>query len=400
MRKPNIFIASSGRIKKLAEGLKQELEGSQLFSRVLLWSDETKRNTGKTITEFLKESAKESDFVAVFLAKDDAISRNGVEFPAPRDNCVFEAGLFIGSLGLQFERCFLICDKSIAPFLLSDLKGIQHIPFTEPDLADTDACLGEMKRIVPHIRQQVEVLKRFKRPEVSLVTKDDLMDLERLVPNGNLSPGSVVVNATEPLERDYLFAERVMENMKANVEYLYFFHADAEGWGTNYIVEMIQILSLAGLIPGKIPESEPEWFSMRHQIMWEKPREVARNLELVRRHLSIHFLQEETPVEFCVHNAWSHQDAKCYLRYSKQKFIEWHHDAPNKARAIAKDLMNHRLADHPQVIFRSTRKFDLDADCNSGFKSSLCTQIKNYFVLEPEGRVEELCFAKRFSTTA
>ncbi len=403
MRKPNnIFIASSDSAKALAVALKQHLND---FCEITLWFDEKEKTTGTTITERLQKRAKKSDFAVVILTEDDFLYRNGDQkrtgLWVPRDNCVFEAGFFTGALGVDFRRCFLVCDVSCKDALPTDLQEREHIDFKKPaNLEDAHACHEAMKDVAKRIRSEVTQKGLFAdRPIVPLVTKDILMELEQTGTGGNLTPGSVVVNSTQPLEKDYPFAVRVMENMRANIEYLYFFHGNKMGGGTGSIVEMVQVLSLADLIaPDDIPTTLSGWVEIRLREMKKKLTDVVKRLDIISTQLRIYFLQNEVPIEFCVHNAWSHQDAKCYLRYSKEAFIEWHKREPRRAMAVAEELLDQRHHIREDGIFRSTKKFDLYAAENQRLRESLSSQIRRHFVEELHEKVMETCFGKGFSS--
>src|SRR5215510_6559305 len=133
MEKPKIFIASSGSSKFLGEKLQQELWSSDNFSDVKVWFEDSRDNPGTTITERLRGRAEDFDYAAVFLTKDDVLVKKGTQYDSPRDNCVFEAGFFSGALGVDFKRCFLICDV-VKEALPSDLQELEHILFTRPNL--------------------------------------------------------------------------------------------------------------------------------------------------------------------------------------------------------------------------------------------------------------------------
>src|SRR6185436_5431710 len=98
MNKPRIFLGSSGKQEKLLQSLTRGLED---IAQVEPWT--TSFNPGTTTLERLLELAHEVDFAVFVFAQDDwtttsplasAPSRSGQA--SPRDNVVFEAGLFGG----------------------------------------------------------------------------------------------------------------------------------------------------------------------------------------------------------------------------------------------------------------------------------------------------------------
>src|ERR1044072_5623564 len=100
MDKPRIFLGSSGKQDKLLQSLTRGLED---IASVVPWT--TSFNPGTTTLERLVELTKEVDFAAFVFAQDDwttqAASTSGSGQASPRDNVVFEAGLFGGTLGMR-----------------------------------------------------------------------------------------------------------------------------------------------------------------------------------------------------------------------------------------------------------------------------------------------------------
>src|SRR5678816_929232 len=103
MDKPRIFLGSSGKQEQLLEALER---GLQDVAHVEPWT--TSFNPGTTTLERLLELTREVDFAAFLFAHDDwttnsppgsdpSVSSQG----SPRDNVVFEAGLFGSALGMR-----------------------------------------------------------------------------------------------------------------------------------------------------------------------------------------------------------------------------------------------------------------------------------------------------------
>ncbi|HKR56506.1 MAG TPA: TIR domain-containing protein, partial [Gemmatimonadales bacterium] len=108
MGKPRIFLGSSGKQEKLLQALTRGLDD---VAAVEPWT--TSFNPGTTTLERLLELAHEVDFAAFAFAKDDWTTANATGSPppesgqaSPRDNVVFEAGLFGGILGMR--RTFIL----------------------------------------------------------------------------------------------------------------------------------------------------------------------------------------------------------------------------------------------------------------------------------------------------
>ena len=82
---------------------------------------------------------------------------SGETHPSVRDNVLFELGLFIGHMGR--ERAFWLSPRGDkAPVFPSDLDGIVHLDFNEPDLKDRDAILESLAETRPRIYQAIDSL--------------------------------------------------------------------------------------------------------------------------------------------------------------------------------------------------------------------------------------------------
>ena len=81
------------------------------------------------------------DFAVLILTADDVVRSRGAEYAAPRDNLLFELGLFMGHLGR--ERTFFVIEKGVEAEvkLPSDLLGITSAIFTRSTL-DWKPALG------------------------------------------------------------------------------------------------------------------------------------------------------------------------------------------------------------------------------------------------------------------
>jgi Predicted nucleotide-binding protein containing TIR-like domain len=158
MDKPRIFLGSSGKQEKLLQPLTRGLED---IAHVVPWT--TSFNPGTTTLERLVELAHEVDFAAFAFAKDDWTSIDQSAAPSaelgqasPRDNVVFEAGLFGGVLGMR--RTFIL--HASGSKLPSDLLGLTSVRYGETTAA-------EMKVVNQKVRQAIEHEGRVARIEGS-----------------------------------------------------------------------------------------------------------------------------------------------------------------------------------------------------------------------------------------
>jgi hypothetical protein len=108
------------------------------------------------------------DFAILILTPDDAVTSRDAESFGPRDNVIFELGLFIGTLGRS--RTFLLHQADSALKIPSDLAGVTTGAFAWPrDDGSRKSALGAS---IDTIRDEIE------RQGVS--SKATRLELERL----------------------------------------------------------------------------------------------------------------------------------------------------------------------------------------------------------------------------
>jgi predicted nucleotide-binding protein len=125
--KPRVFLGSSGKQEKLLHALARGLAD---VAEVVPWT--TSFNPGTTTLERLIELTRDVDFAAIVFAQDDWTTSgppSSQVTPAaqasPRDNVVFEAGLFGGVLGMR-RTIILHANGAKLP---SDLLGLTSIRY-------------------------------------------------------------------------------------------------------------------------------------------------------------------------------------------------------------------------------------------------------------------------------
>ena len=125
MNKPRIFLGSSGKQAKLLQAIARGLED---VADVESWT--TTFNPGRSTLDRLVELSQEVDFAAFVFAQDDWITTDGSQSgqASPRDNVVFEAGLFGGALGIR--RTFIL--HANGSKLPSDLLGLTSVRYDRP----------------------------------------------------------------------------------------------------------------------------------------------------------------------------------------------------------------------------------------------------------------------------
>ena len=142
MSKPRIFLGSSGEQGKLLKAIERGLED---VADVEPWT--TTFNPGRSTLDRLVELSQEVDFAAFVFAQDDWTTTDASESgeASPRDNVVFEAGLFGGALGIR--RTFIIhANGSKLPTDLLGLTAVRYDPASTP--AEVRAINSKLRKAI------------------------------------------------------------------------------------------------------------------------------------------------------------------------------------------------------------------------------------------------------------
>lgn len=141
--KSKIFIGSSSEGESLAQAIQGNLDKS--FDCVIWNQDAFKFGEGNL--ESLVGCLEEYDFAILALTPDDITDSRNHENTSPRDNVIFELGLFIGGLGR--DRAIAIHQESINLKLPTDLDitiGKFRIQQSGNLTASTGAVCGRIER--------------------------------------------------------------------------------------------------------------------------------------------------------------------------------------------------------------------------------------------------------------
>jgi hypothetical protein len=141
MNKPCIFLGSSGKQAKLVQAITRGLED---IADVEPWT--TTFNPGRSTLDRLVELSQEVDFAAFVFAQDDWTTTDAspAEQASPRDNVVFEAGLFGGALGIR--RTFIL--HANGSKLPSDLLGLTSVRYESPSPAQVRAINEKLRKAI------------------------------------------------------------------------------------------------------------------------------------------------------------------------------------------------------------------------------------------------------------
>lgn len=404
MQQKKVFIASTGKAKKIASFLKDEMDNINIktnhnFWKPIPWFDETsgvRNKLGPSILDNLRAECRTVDLAIILLTEDDLRVKKNLNGKGsytemiPRDNCIFEAGLFMGGLGLDPTRCVIVTSVK-QETLPDDIRSVHYIKMKNSYTGEND-CKNEAKRIATELHSHVfnNLVEPPRRPFLSIYTPEELVDREKPVSQGgdivDTSGLGVVVNTVQPIETKVSLAKRVIENMDAGIEYYYFFRAEP--------VRMREVVALIqALIMAKLGEVNDKSENDRIAFIVSKYADSTVFLDaikMIQRKLFIHFLPiERLPLYFCVHNAIHQSKARCYLRYSGRYpdepdfFIPW--AEKETAYAVANDLLKLRKEENQPAIFYSTEYFDIysrNKDVSVALKNKIVEESKRQFTDE------------------
>jgi predicted nucleotide-binding protein len=123
---PAIFIGSSSEALPIATAIHKSLSRQRVEAR--MWSDGVFQCSRATIEDLLT-ATEQSDFAILVLAADDVTISRGRKKAAPRDNTVFELGLFMGALSRT--RTYVVAPKPLDIKIPTDLLGVNLLTFEQ-----------------------------------------------------------------------------------------------------------------------------------------------------------------------------------------------------------------------------------------------------------------------------
>ncbi len=157
--RPCVFVGSSSEGLPIAETIQVLLDST---CEVTIWSQGVFGLSQGTL-ESLVGVLDDFDFAVLVLTPDDLVSSRATEGSAPRDNVLFELGLFMGALGRT--RTFIVYDRKANLKLPSDLAGVSAATYEPHASGNFESALGAAST---RIKQQVNKLglrdpERFKQ---------------------------------------------------------------------------------------------------------------------------------------------------------------------------------------------------------------------------------------------
>ena len=253
----------------------------------------------------------------------------GIE-KVPRDNCVLEYALGAGVLGV--DRVFYFYESNAK--CPTDIAGIDGYELND----STDSTLTESlnKGIKKIISQVVQKRLFFKRPGPTIISKELLMEFERIATfeneNGELQTNvngqlqkisTVTVVSNKPVEADdKQMAQIIVDNIQAGIKYVYVYPADET-------YAKIATDSIFGML----------------NATWKKMPDLEDRFNTLRAKISFYLTAKPISFQYCIHDIYS-SSKKIYLIWKTEvsqkdeivKYIDMLRS--DQIIAIEKDLLN------------------------------------------------------------
>lgn len=157
--RPKMFIGSSSEAmdRRIPQRFRDKLRE---FVDATLWTQARQFDTGNSTMDALFEAANEYDFALLLFTPDDEVKSRGESQPAPRDNVVFELGLFMGALGP--DRVFGVMESGKDLKLPCDIDGtnIRRFSTETDDITESEihkVALGLGRKIEQQGRRMLEL---------------------------------------------------------------------------------------------------------------------------------------------------------------------------------------------------------------------------------------------------
>jgi len=155
--KPRIFIGSSSEGLEVAYVIQNQLKYD---FECVLWNDGEVFGENTSYLDSLLKAASMFDFGILLATKDDKTDKRMKSFDVPRDNIIFEFGLFVGRLGKN--RAFVLQEKGVE--LPSDLEGI-HISSFEKQ--NDPAKSASLKKVIKRFQKIIK--EKYRQQELGLL---------------------------------------------------------------------------------------------------------------------------------------------------------------------------------------------------------------------------------------
>lgn len=145
--KVRLFIISSAEALPIARLVQTAFEHDPFLT--VVWTDGVFKVASYALQD-LEAAVEASDFAVAIAHADDMTASRGQDWPSPRDNVIFELGMFVGRLSRA--RAILLEPREDKVKLPSDLSGVTTITYRYEPGQDAAALLAPAcNRLRDHI---------------------------------------------------------------------------------------------------------------------------------------------------------------------------------------------------------------------------------------------------------
>ena len=135
--RPRLFIGCAVEGLPIADEIELGLEHDNI--EVIKWTNGVFNPSGNALDSLI-DQVRMADFAAFIFSPDDKIVSRDQEFDTPRDNVVFELGLFMGHL--ERNRTFIVQNRKDDLKFPSDLLGITAITYSHTKGSELETSLS------------------------------------------------------------------------------------------------------------------------------------------------------------------------------------------------------------------------------------------------------------------
>jgi CRP/FNR family cyclic AMP-dependent transcriptional regulator len=147
---PRLFLGCSAESLVIAQEIQLGFKHDKI--NALIWTDGVFGPSSVAIDALLTE-VNESDFAVFVFSPDDKVISRDNQYDAPRDNTIFELGLFMGRL--ERNRTFIVKEHSSDVKIPTDLLGITPLTYV---YRDGDNLTAAINTICTQLRKEIEKL--------------------------------------------------------------------------------------------------------------------------------------------------------------------------------------------------------------------------------------------------
>jgi len=194
---PSVFIGSSSEGLDVAREVELQLQNHAITT---IWKDGV-FGLGSGTLESLVRVLDHFDFAIIILSPDDLLESRDRSFASPRDNVIFELGLFMGRLGRR--RTIIVHEQQDDLKLPSDLAGITFARYRRRE--NMSAALSPTCTPIIRTIQELGFFQKATSHDAGV-----LSDLDRSVQIIDRISGQIVDVARGQISSENAYAHRML----------------------------------------------------------------------------------------------------------------------------------------------------------------------------------------------